>query len=93
MKNVQNEINMKSIMKTKKWDKWKLVLFVPLVFAAVQEFAQAELIIKTDDSVSAKYQENKDEEWLAQWTSENAGKEFFQPAFDSGNASQKANYV
>jgi hypothetical protein len=38
-------------MKTKKWDKWKLVLFVPLVFAAVQAFAQAELIIKTNDSI------------------------------------------
>jgi len=80
-------------MKTKKWDKWMLVLFVALVFAAVQAFAQSELIIKTNDSIPVKYQENKDEEWLAQWTSENIGKGFFQPEFDSGNASQKPNNV
>ena len=69
-------------MKTKKWNKWKLVLFVPLVFVAVQAFAQSELIIKTNDSIPAKYQENKDEEWLAQWTSENIGKGFFQPELE-----------
>jgi len=80
-------------MKTKKWDKWMLVLFVPLVFAAVQAFAQSELIIKTNDSIPVKYQENKDEEWLVKWTSENIGKGFFQPEFDSGNASQKPNNV
>jgi hypothetical protein len=87
------EIKMMSKMNTKKWVKWMLVLFVPLVFAAVQAFAQSELIIKTNDSIPAKYQENKDEEWIAQWTSENIGKGFFQPAFDSGNASQKPNNV
>ena len=76
-------------MKTKKWDKWRLVLFVPLVFASVQAFAQSELIIKADDSIPA----NNDEKWLAQWTSENIGKGFFQPEFDSGNASQKPNNV
>ena len=80
-------------MKTKKCDKWKLILFVPLVFAAVQAFAQAELIVKTDDSIPAKYQENKDEEWLAQWTSENIGKEFFQPELESRDVSQKPNNV
>lgn len=70
-----------------------LVLFVPLVFAAVQAFAQSELIIKTNDSIPVKYQENKEEEWLAKWTSENIGKGFFQPEFGSGNASQKPNNV
>lgn len=80
-------------MKTKKWENWKLILFVPLVFAAVQAFAQSELIIKTNDSVPSKYQENKDEEWLGKWTSENIGKGFFQPAFESGNVSQKSNNV
>ncbi len=70
--------------------KWKLVLFVPLVFAAVQTFAQSELIIKTNDSIPTKYLD-KDEEWLAQWTSENLGKGFFQPVFDSGITSQKPN--
>ena len=80
-------------MKTKKWDKWKLILFVPLVIAAVQAFAQSESIIKTDDSNLAKNQKNQDEEWLAQWTSENIGKGFFQSAFDSGNTSQKSNNV
>ncbi len=80
-------------MKTKKWGKYKLVLLVPFVFAAIQAFAQSELIIKTNDSIQAKYQENRDEEWLALWTSENIGKGFFQPAFDSGNASQKQNNV
>lgn len=76
-------------MKTKKWDKWKLVLFVPLVFAAVQAFAQSELVIKTDDFIPA----NNYEKWLAQWTSENIGKGFFQPELESGNASQKPNNV
>jgi len=80
-------------MKTKKWIKWMLFLFVPLVFAAVQAFAQSELIIKTNDSIPANYQENKDEEWLALWTSGNIGKGFFQPSFDSANASQKSNNV
>ena len=70
-----------------------LFLFVPLVFAAVQAFAQSELIIKTNDSIPANYQENKDEEWLALWTSGNIGKGFFQPSFDSANASQKSNNV
>lgn len=80
-------------MKTKKCEKYKLVLFVPLVFAAVQAFAQSELIIKTDDSIPAKYQENKDEEWLALWTSENIGKGFFQPELESRDVSQKQNNV
>ena len=80
-------------MKTKKCDKWKLFLFVPLVFAAVQAFAQAEFIIKTNDSIPAKYQENKDEEWLAKWTSENIIKGFFQPELESRDVSQKSNNV
>ena len=78
---------------TKKWIKHKLVLFVLLVFAAVQTFAQSELIIKTDDSIPVKYQENKDEVWLAQWISENIGKGFFQPELETGDASQKPNNV
>jgi hypothetical protein len=80
-------------MKTKKWDKWKLVLLVPLVFAAVQAFAQAELILKTNDSIPENNQENKDEEWLAQWTSENIGKGFFQPELESRDVSKKQNNV
>ncbi len=80
-------------MKTKKWNKWKFILFVSLVFAAIQAFAQSELIIKTNDSIPAKYQENKDEKWLAQWTSENIGKGFFQPELESLDASQKSNNV
>jgi len=76
-------------MKTKKWVIWMLVLFVPLVFAVVQAFAQSESLIKTDDSIP----ENMFEEWLAQWTSENIGKGFFQPEFDSAKASQKPNNV
>ena len=83
---------MMSNMKAKKLKKWKLLLFVSLVFAAVQAFAQSELTIKTNDSIPAKYLD-KDEEWLAQWTSENIRKGFFQPAFDSGITSQKPNNV
>ena len=80
-------------MKTKRWGKYKLVLFVALIFASVQAFAQSELIIKTDDSIPAKYQENKDEEWLVQWTSENIGKGFFQPELELRDVSQKQNNV
>jgi hypothetical protein len=81
-----------SKLKTKKWDKIKLILFVPIVFAAVQAFAQSELI-RTDDSNPVNYQENKDEKWLTRWTSENIGKGFFQPEFESHDASQKSNNV
>ena len=77
-------------MKTKKW---RLVLFVLITIVSFQAFPQSELTIKTNESIPAKYKENKEAEWLSRWTSENIGKGFFQPAFDSGNASQKQNNV
>jgi len=80
-------------MKTKKWNKWKFVLIVPLAFVAVQVFAQPESSMKTNDYIQAKYRENKEAEWLSKWTSENIGKGFFQPELESRDASQKPNNV
>lgn len=80
-------------MKTKKWGKWRLFLFVPLVIVAVQAFAQSELIIKTDDFVAVKYKENKEVEWLSKWATENIGKGFFLPELESRDASLKPNNV
>ena len=72
---------------------WTLIIHAFFVVLLIQAFAFPEIDIKKDDLLYKSRQENKQEEWLKKWTSENIGKGFFLPEMESQDGSLKSNNV